>query len=141
MIWMLIALIFAMGLNITAKSIDYGTTPAQWQNSVLGNEAEFSDPLSFNDLLLSVHTDLFGLILIFILIAALAVRTSHSATVKMGFLIITLACLIFYPASLLLTPWLGSSGILVAASAFIVFHALMILGALDLLIILLRRKL
>lgn len=141
MVWMLLTLIVAMGLNLTAKSIDYGTDPEQWIHTVLGNEAEFSDPLSLNELLLRVHTDLFGLILIFILIAALAVRTSRSLPIKMGFLTITLTSLIVYPVSLLMTPWLGSGGVFTAAGAFLLFHAFMILGALDILFTLLRGKL
>lgn len=141
MIWMLLTLITAMGLNLTAKAIDYGTDPAQWEKSILGNEAEFADPLSLNELLLRVHTDLFALILIFILVAALAVRTSHSLRVKMGFLTITLTGLILYPLSLLMTPWLGSGGVFTAAAAFLVFHGFMIVGALDILITLLRGKL
>lgn len=140
-IWMLLTLILSMGLNVAAKSIDYGTSPGQWKNAVLGNEAEFIDPLSFNDLLLAVHTDLFGLILVFILIASLAVRTSHSLPVKMGFLSISLISLILYPAALLTVPWLGGSGVIAAASAFILFHLLMMIGALNLLIALLGRKL
>lgn len=141
LLWMLVTLTIAMGLNVTAKSIDYGTTPAQWENTILGNEAEFTDPLTLNDLLLLVHTDLFGLILIFILIASLAVRTSHSLTVKMGFLTIALASLLLYPVSLLMTPWIGSSGVLIAAAAFLVFHTLMIIGGLNLFTSLLRHKL
>lgn len=141
MIWMLIALILAMGLNVTAKSIDYGTTPAEWKNTILGNEAEFTDPLTLNDLLLVVHTDLFGLILIFILIASLAVRTSYSLAVKMGFLTLSLAGLLLYPISLLMTPWIGSIGVLLAAGTFLVFHTLMIVAGLNLFISLLRHKL
>lgn len=141
MIWMLLTLIAAMGLNLTAKSIDYGTGPEQWVHAVLGNEAEFADPLNFNELLLRVHTDLFALILIFILIAALAVRTSRPLPIKMGFLTLALSALILYPLSLLLTPWLGSGGVVTAAGSFLLFHAVMILGALDILIALLRGKL
>jgi len=141
MIWMLISLILAMGLSLAAKSIDYGTAPSQWKNTLLGNESEFIDPLSFNDLLLSVHTDLFGLILIFILIASLMVRTSRSVRLKMGFLGLGMISLLLYPTALLAVPWVGAVGVMSAASAFILFHLLMMAGGIDLLIALIGRKL
>ncbi|MGZ5207543.1 MAG: hypothetical protein ACXWB0_00830 [Sulfuricurvum sp.] len=141
MIWMLITLTLAMVLSLTAKSIDYGTTPAQWKNTILGNEAEFIDPLNVNDLLLAVHTDLFELILVFILIASLIVRTPYSIVIKMGILSIALTSLLLYPSALLMIPWLGASGVMIAAIAFILFHILMIASALNILFLLLRRKL
>lgn len=141
MIWMLVTLTLAMLLSLTAKSIDYGTAPAQWKNTILGNEAQFIDPLGFNDLLLAVHTDLFGLILIFILIASLIVRTPYSVVMKMGILSIALTSLLLYPSALLMIPWLGAIGVMIAATAFILFHTLMIASALNLLFLLLRRKL
>jgi hypothetical protein len=140
-IWMLIALILAMGLNLAAKSIDYGTTLTQWENTILGNEVEFIDPLSFNDLLLTVHTELFGLLLVFILIASLSARTSRPVIVKMGFLSMTLLTLLLYPVALLTTPWFGSIGVVIAASAFLLFHVLMIASGADLLIALMRNRL
>lgn len=141
MMWMLVTLILAMGLNLAAKSIDYGTTLIQWENTILGNEAEFIDPLSFNDLLLAVHTDLFGLLLVFILIASLSARTSRPIIVKMGFLSITLLTLILYPVALLTAPWFGSISVVVAAYAFLLFHTLMIASGADLFIALVRNKL
>lgn len=139
--WMLFALILAMGLNLAAKSIDYGTTPTQWENTILGNEAEFIDPLSFNDLLLAVHTELFGLLLIFILISSLSVRTSRSVIAKMIFLSCALLSLILYPTALLLTPWVNTLGVIIAITSFVFFHAVMIIGGIDLFIALLRHKL
>lgn len=141
MIWMLFTLTLAMLLSLTSKSIDYGTAPAQWKNTILGNEAQFIDPIGFNDLLLAVHTDLFGLILIFILIASLTVRSPYSTKIKMGFLSISLSSLLLYPSALIMVPWLGASGVMIAATAFILFHILMIASALNLVYLLLRRNL
>ena len=77
MTWMVITLIITLGLNIIVKSIDYGISPEQWVNTVLGNSEKFIDPIALNDLLLRVHIDLFTLILIYILIGSLYIRTSH----------------------------------------------------------------
>lgn len=140
-LWMVFSLILAMGLSLTAKSIDYGTTPEQWKNTILGNEAEFIDPLTLKELLLSAHTDLFGLILIFILIASLVVRTPHSVVTKIGFMGIGVISLLLYPSALLTIPWFGAGGVMIAAAAFILFHLLMIAAGLNLLVLLLGRKL
>jgi len=139
-LWMLIAFILAMGLSITAKAIEYGATPSEWSNSVLGNSDEFIDPLTFNDLLLSVHTDLFGLILTFIMIASITVRTSRSTTVKMGFFALSLVCLLLYPLALLTTSFTGTIGVTIAVGSFFLFHLLMIVGSIDLFLALVRRK-
>lgn len=141
MTWMVVLLILSLGLSLAAKSIDYGTAPSQWKNTIMGNEAEFTDPIGFNDLLLSVHTDLFGLILTFILITSLIVRTSHSVKLKMGFLGLGLGSLLLYPAALLSVPWNGAGSVMTSASAFIVFHLLMIIAGVDLLIALIKRRL
>ncbi|OZA01710.1 MAG: hypothetical protein B7X89_12230, partial [Sulfuricurvum sp. 17-40-25] len=82
-LWMLVFLIVALALNVTAKEINFGITPTQWVSTILGNEEEFIDPLGLNDLLLSLHTDLFGLILIFILITSLLIRTSRPKALKL----------------------------------------------------------
>ncbi|MDP1784045.1 MAG: hypothetical protein Q8K81_01320 [Sulfuricurvum sp.] len=139
-LWMLIAFILAMGLSITAKTIEYGTTPSEWSTSILGNSDEFIDPLTFNDLLLSVHTDLFGLILTFILIASITVRTSRTIAVKMSFFALSLVSLLLYPLALLTSSLSGTVGVTIAIGSFFLFHLLMVVGSIDLLIALIRRK-
>ncbi|MDD5717227.1 MAG: hypothetical protein PHW64_05430 [Sulfuricurvum sp.] len=141
MLWMLIGLIAAMGLNLIAKSIDYGTSPQAWNSVILGNPDEFQEPMSFNDLLLTIHTDLFSLVLIYILIASLYLRTSRSSTFKIVFLGISLAGLILYPLMLLTAQWIGPIAVSVAGGSFILFHAVMLLGGSELMIALLRRRL
>lgn len=140
LIWMLGALMTAMALSLAAKAIDYGTTPQQWQNTVLGNEAEFTDPLTLEERLLRVHTDLFSLILVYILIASLMMRASYSTTVKMVFLTLSLGTLILYPMMFLGASWLGSTAVFIAGASFSVFHALMMGSAGLILISLLRSK-
>ena len=60
-LWMVVFLLVAMLLSAVAKGIDFGITPAMWVNTVLGNEAEFLDPMTMKELLLTLHTELFGL--------------------------------------------------------------------------------
>lgn len=129
LIWMLCSLIAVMGISLAAKAIDYGTAPEQWQNTVLGNEAEFVDPLSFDELLLRVHSDLFALILIFVLIASLMMRTSYSSAVKRFFLILSLGGLVFYPVFLLGSSWMGGSAVVIAGGSFILFNGIMLVSA------------
>lgn len=140
LIWMLCSLIAVMGLSLAAKAIDYGTTPKQWQSAVLGNEAEFVDPLTLDELLLRVHSDLFALILIFVLMASLMMRTSYSGAVKRVFLIVSLAGLVFYPALLLGSTWLGGSAVLIAGGSFILFNGMMLLSAGLILVSLIRHR-
>ncbi|MDD5052285.1 MAG: hypothetical protein PHO27_06085 [Sulfuricurvum sp.] len=140
MIWMVFSLTIALGLNLVSKSIDYGTSPSQWSHTVLGNPEEFTDPMSLNDILLAVHTDLFTLILIYILLASLYVRSSHPTSFKISFLSFSLAGLILYPTMLISAFWIGTFGVKLAGSAFILFHTLMLLVAFWLLVALLRRK-
>lgn len=139
-IGMLLSLILAMVLSLSAKGIDYGVSPNKWINTVLGNEAEFIDPMSFNDLLLGIHTDLFGLIITFILIASITARRGRPRVVMIGFLTLSLFSLLAYPIGMLFSSMIGSSGVILSLGGFIVFHLLMIMGGLDSLIGLLRKK-
>jgi hypothetical protein len=139
-LWMVVFLIIAMVLNLVAKGIDFGITPAQWINAILGNEEEFIDPLTLKDLLLTLHTELFGLILLFVLISALLMRTSRSRTLKMVILLSGIISLLIYPLELLASLSIGNFAILLAWGAFILFHLLMIGSAIDILILLLRKR-
>ena len=118
MTWMVITLIITLGLNIIVKSIDYGISPEQWVNTVLGNSEKFIDPIALNDLLLRVHIDLFTLILIYILIGSLYIRTSHPKSLKLGFLSISLIALILYPIMLIVSVLL--SGALVESISLLI---------------------
>lgn len=138
--WMVIFLIVALLLNGAAKGIDFGITPSMWINTILGNEAEFIEPLLLSDLLLSLHTDLFGLILIFILVSALAVRTSRSQKFKISILLLGVITLLFYGIGLIASVWIGNVGIVVSWGGFVFFHLLMIGCTLDILILLIRKK-
>ena len=139
-LWMVVFLLIAMVLSLIAKEIDFGTTPAQWMNTVLGNEAEFIDPMTMKDILLTLHTELFGLILIFVLISALLMRTSRSKNLKMAILLSGISTLLLYPIGLLASLYIGSFAILLAWGAFILFHLLMVGSAMDILILLLRKR-
>ncbi len=139
-LWMVIFLFVALVLNAVAKGIDFGVTPAMWVNTVLGNEAEFIEPLLMSDLLLSLHTDLFGLILIFILIAALLIRTSRSKVFKLTVLFLGITALVLYGIGLIGSLWIGSVGVIVSWGGFVFFHLLMSGCALDILILLIRKK-
>ena len=112
----------------------------EWSATILGNEAEFIDPMSFNDLLLGIHTDLFGLIITFVLIASVYARMGRSRVMMIGFLTLSLLSLLTYPIGMLFSLLLGSAGVILSLSAFILFHSLMIMGGLDSLIGLLRKK-
>jgi len=139
-LWMLLFLVVALGLSLVAKGIDFGVTPAMWVNTVLGNEEEFIEPLLVSDLLLSLHTDLFGLILVFILISALVVRTSRSKVLKIALLSAGIGSLLLYAIGLIASLWIGSVAVMLSWCGFILFHLLMSVSSLDLLILLLRKK-
>lgn len=139
-LWMLVFLIAALALNATSKGIDFGITPAQWVNTVLGNEAEFIDPLGLSDLLLALHTDLFGLILIFILITALLIRTSRPKNFKLAVLLLGVITLLLYGVGLIASQWIGSIGIIASWIGFFLFHLIISGCALDILILLLRKR-
>ena len=140
-LWMLIAIILAMGLSLSAKSIDFGLTPDTWVTTVLGNESEFVDPLLFSDLLLKIHTDLFGLIITFILIASLYVRTSRTTRTKIILFALLLITLLSYPIGLLVSSVFGGISVIIALGSFILFHSVIILMSTDLFIALIRRRL
>lgn len=139
-LWMLLFLLVALGLSLAAKGIDFGMTPLMWANTVLGNEDEFIEPLLVSDLLLSLHIDLFGLILVFILISALVVRTSRSKVLKITLLSFGIGSLLLYAIGLIASLWIGSFAITLSWGGFVLFHLLMSGSALDLLILLLRKK-
>ncbi|MFH0709939.1 MAG: hypothetical protein V2A75_07025 [Pseudomonadota bacterium] len=139
-LWMVIFLIVALVLNGVAKGINFGITPAMWVNTVLGNEVEFIEPLLLSDLLLSLHTDLFGLILVFILMNALHIRSSRSKELKLTILLVSVISLLLYPIGLMASLWIGSFTIFLSWSGFLLFHLLMIGSALDILILLVRKR-
>lgn len=139
-VWMVIFLLVALVLNGVAKGIDFGMTPAMWTNTILGNEAEFIEPLLVSDLLLSLHSDLFGLILIFILITALLLRTSRAKGFKITVLLLGITALLFYGIGLIASLWIGRLGVILSWGGFLLFHLLMIGAALDILILLSRKK-
>jgi hypothetical protein len=139
-LWMVLFLIIALVLNLIAKGIDFGSTPAQWIGHILGNEAEFTEPLAMKDLLLTLHTELFALILLFILISAMLMRTSRSKTLKTSLLIFGVSSLLLYPLGLLASFWVGNITIMLSWGGFVLFHLLMIGSALDILILLLRKR-
>jgi hypothetical protein len=139
-LWMVIFLILALILNFVAKSIDFGMTPELWINHIFGNEAEFIEPLAMKDLLLTLHTELFGLILLFILISALLMRTSRSKKLKMTLLLSGVITLLLYPLGLLASLAGESFAIILAWGGFVLFHLLMIGSAMDILILLLRKR-
>lgn len=138
--WMLVLFIIAMGLNLSAKGIEFGIMPRSWIATVMGNPDEFVDPMLFSDLLLGIHTDLFGLIITFILIASLYVRTSRPTQLKMGIFGLLLISLLLYPLALLASSLVGETGIIIGFGSFILFHLLIIGISLDLLIALVRKR-
>ena len=140
-LWMVIFLLVAMVLNAIAKGLDFGTTPAMWVTAIAGNKAEFIEPLAMKDLLLTLHTELFGLILIFILISALTMRTSRPKELKMAILVTAITALLLYPIGVLSSLVGGSFFILIAWGGFLVFHLVMIGSGIDILILLLRKRL
>lgn len=141
MIWMLLGLLLASMMNILQKTIDYGTTPEQWCAAILGDEEQFIDPLGFKEILLSLHTELFGLILLFILISSMAVRLNLSNKTKMVLLGTSVVSLFLYPALLLSTPLSAEAGVIAAAGSFALFHLVMIAMGLQTLIALIRKRL
>ncbi len=139
-LWMVMLLIIALALDLTFKGIDFGVTPHMWVTKIMGNETEFIEPLGLSDLLLSLHTDLFSLILIFILISALVMRTSRSTEFKILTLFSGVTTLLLYGIGLIISVWIGSIGVTVSWGGFLLFHLLMGAYALDILILLLRKK-
>ncbi len=139
-LWMVIFFIIALALNIIAKGIDFGTTATLWISHILGNEIEFIEPLTMKELLLTLHTELFELILVFILMATLVMRTSRSKKLKTAFLLSGVITLLTYPLGLIASLFFGTFYIIVAWSAFVSFHLVMIGSALDILIMLLRKR-
>ena len=139
--WMMALFIVALGLSLSVKAIDFGLSPMAWINTVLGNEAEFIDPMLLSDLLLSLHTDLFGLILVYVLVGAVMVRTSRSQISKTLRLLGALSALLLYPLGLIASVWIGEIGVVVSWAGFVAFHFALLGCTLDMLILLLRKKL
>ena len=138
---MMALFIVALGLSLSVKAIDFGLSPMAWINTVLGNEAEFIDPMLLSDLLLSLHTDLFGLILVYVLVGAVMVRTSRSQISKTLRLLGALSALLLYPLGLIASVWIGEIGVVVSWAGFVAFHFALLGCTLDMLILLLRKKL
>jgi hypothetical protein len=139
-VWMVIFLILAMALNLGVKIIDFGVSPQDWVNSIMGNEEEFIDPLGLSDLLLTLHTDLFGLILVFVLSSALIMRTSHSQRFKITTITLGVLSLLAYAIGVIVSLWLGTFCIWIGWGGFAAFHLLMIGLLFNILILLVSKK-
>jgi hypothetical protein len=139
-VWMVSLLIIAIALNMGVKIIDFGVSPQDWVNSIMGNEEEFIDPLGLSDLLLSLHTDLFGLILVFVLTSALMMRTSHSQRFKTITMTLGVSSLLAYASGVIASLWFGAFCITIGWGGFGVFHLLMMGLLLNILVLLIRKK-
>ncbi len=139
-VWMVSFLILALVLNLGVKIIDFGVSPQDWVNIIMGNEEEFIDPMLLSDLLLSLHTDLFGLILVFVLTCALMMRTSHSQMFKLTTMTLGVGTLLAYTIGVIVSLWLGTFCIWIGWGGFAAFHLLMIGLLLNILILLVSKK-
>lgn len=124
LIWMLSALLVGLVLSAAAKIDEYGSSPVQWSATVLGSEADFIEPLGFDELLLRVHADLFALIFIFITLGGLIMRLGYSTRMKVALMALSLITLLLYPA-LLLSPWIGTTAVSAGIGGVVAFHLLM----------------
>ncbi|AFV96692.1 MULTISPECIES: hypothetical protein [unclassified Sulfuricurvum] len=140
LIWMFIALGSVLILNLIAKAIDYGTDLEGWTTVILGNEMEFIDPIPLNDLVLQIHTDLFALIMIFVMIAAVLGRSSFSHRLKAFLLGIALVGLLLYPLGWLSISWFGSVSVAIGAFGFILYHTVMLMSTSILIVGLIRKR-
>jgi len=140
LIWMFTVLEGVLVLNLVAKSIDYGTSLGEWKSVIMGNEAEFIDPLPLSDLVLQVHTDLFALIMIFVMIASVLGRSPLPRQLKVFVLGSALASLLLYPLGWLSVTWFGSASVAAGAFAFILFHLVMLIAGMVLIVGLIRKR-
>jgi uncharacterized protein YacL len=139
-LWMLAFIIIALSLNVAAKGIEFGITPSQWISHILGNEEQFIEPLAMKDLLLALHTELFGLILVFILLSALLMRTSRAKELKITILIFGITTLLLYVFGLIASLWVGSIATTLSYGAFVLFHLVMTLSTVDTVVLIFRKR-
>lgn len=139
-LWTLFVLSIAIVLNLAAKGIELGLTPTEWITAVNGDPNAFIEPILFSELLLKIHADLFGLIVTFILVASLYVRTSRSKRFKILLFILLLFALLLYPAALISAPFFGDAAVVAGVGGFVAFHFLILFSISDLLIAMALRR-
>lgn len=124
LLWMLAALVAGLSLSVAAKLGEYGASPSAWSAAVLGSEADFTEPLGLDELLLRVHSDLFGLIFVYVVVGGLVMRLNYRTRTKIALMAASLGSLLLYPA-LLLAPWGGGIAVCVGIGGVLGFHLLM----------------
>ncbi|NOQ30946.1 MAG: hypothetical protein GQ570_07490 [Helicobacteraceae bacterium] len=114
-------------VNIFMKVEYFGSTLESVKSTILGNEEEFIDPMSLEDILTIVHTDLFSQLFILVTIASLYMRTPILQSVKMGVLgVATVA--IFVEVFSFFTLYYGiDSLVFYLVSSFLLFNISMVI--------------
>lgn len=137
--WMIVLFMVAVALNIGSKMLEFGVTPSAWTLKIGGNADEFVDPMAYNELLFLLHSDLFLLIMLYVLIASLYVRLPHASRTKAVVLFVGVVAILIYSVGLLVAPMVGFTAIASAWAAFFALHLLFFVNLIEILVAMLKR--
>lgn len=137
--WMLVLFMVAVALNVGSKIVEFGVTPSAWVLKIGGNADEFVEPMAYNELLFLLHSDLFLLIMLYVLIASLYVRLPHASKTKHSVLLLGVVLILVYSVGLLLASMVGFGAIASAWAAFFALHLLFFINLVELLVAMLKR--
>jgi len=115
-----IIMLLFLALDVTNKSLRFGSTQTEITNSLLGNEDEFIDPLSIVSALEMVHLDLFIAILLLLMIGSIFMRVN--AKFKTPLLALTMILSIISFASFITSLYFGGIFVLITITTFLIWH-------------------
>jgi len=109
-----------LALDVTNKTLRFGSTIADIKSSWLGNEDEFIEPLSTISALEMVHLDLFIAILLILLIGSIFMRIDTK--LKTPFLAITMLLSIISFGSFLAALFVNQIFVIISVTSFLAWH-------------------
>jgi len=109
-----------LALDITNKTLRFGSTISDIKNSWLGNEDEFIEPLSTISALEMVHLDLFIAILLILLIGSIFMRIDTK--LKTPFLAITMLLSIVSFGSFIAALFVSKTFVIISVTSFLAWH-------------------
>jgi len=126
-----IIMLLFLALDVTNKTLKFGSSITEIKNNIIGNEDEYLEPLSTLSALEMVHTDLFIAIILLLLIGAIFMRIE--AKFKTLLLAITMILSILSFISFLASLYVNEIFVMLSVISFLAWHisaALMLLTSL-----------
>ncbi len=119
---LLVFIVLFLVLDLSFYHIKIGLIPSMAEDTLLGNEEIFVEPILFDSLLLMVHTNLFFSMLALLILSSIYIRVSDRVPVSKSIFHILFISAVLAPISLLFGYFFGKFLIVAWIVLFITWH-------------------